>query len=590
MQINRNMSAVITNNQLLRTENKLAKSMERLSSGLKINHASDNPAGIAISNKMKAQIDALDQAERNASDGISVLQIADGALNEVAGILQRMRELSVQAANGTNAYVDRVSMQNEIDELKKEVDRISRDTEYNTKSLLDGSSDVRVYAEQASRFSVSESVSAQVYKMNVTQAASQATIRLPYETPEKGGRVTINGVVVNSIGGMTKEAYLQEVRTAAAQAGCTVSITEDGSEILIKSDYYGQDESIEFAMDKEMAEAIGGVLMENEACAYEIVEAEMIFPADVDDIVASLAGTENTETLSINGVDIVITAETTPESYVKDLKEAVETAGLGIVNNPDGSFLVKSDSPDRELIAFSYTYDVAEKWNIIDKYVGDYTVNTHGKDAVVTIPEDTLDPADPTDTLDPSVRLATGFTATTTVDTTGNRVSITDNNGFSIDFLLDADYVEPADSDYAVGNFEIEVTDIGSLTVQVGANEHQDMDIRLSEVSTASLYVDTVDVAVVKGADRAMVTLDEAIANLSAVRSRIGAFQNRLEYATTSLSATGENMTAAYSGILDTDMASEMTEYTQQNILSQAAISVLSQANELPQQVLSLLQ
>ena len=118
MHINRNMSAVITNNQLLRTENKLAKSMERLSSGLKINHASDNPAGIAISNKMKAQIDALDQAESNASDGISVLQIADGALNEVAGILQRMRELSVQAANGTNAYVDRVSMQNEIDELK----------------------------------------------------------------------------------------------------------------------------------------------------------------------------------------------------------------------------------------------------------------------------------------------------------------------------------------------------------------------------------------------------------------------------------------------------------------------------------------
>ena len=98
------------------------------------------------------------------------------------------------------------------------------------------------------------------------------------------------------------------------------------------------------------------------------------------------------------------------------------------------------------------------------------------------------------------------------------------------------------------------------------------------------------DVAVVKGADRSMNVLDKAIADLSAVRSRIGAFQNRLEYASNSLSATEENMTAAYSGILDTDMASEMTEYTQQNILSQAAISVLSQANELPQQVLSLLQ
>lgn len=579
MQINRNMSAVITNNQLLRTENKLAASMERLSSGLKINQASDNPAGIAISNKMKAQIDALDQAESNASDGVSVLQIADGALNEVASILQRMRELSVQAANGTNAYVDRVSMQNEIDELKKEIDRISRDTEYNTKSLLDGSSDVRIYGENATRFSVSESVSAQEYKLNVEKAASQATVKLPYEAPEKGGRVTINGVVVNVIGGMTKEAYLQEVRTAAAQAGCTVSITDDGKDMLIKSDYFGYDETIEFAMDEEMAEKMGGSLFTNEACAYEIIEAEMKFPANVDDIVAGL-GQNETETLSINGIDIVITAETTADSYLEDLKEAVDTAGLGLVyNTADQSYIVKSDSAERELIKFSYTYDVAVAWGITDNYVGDYTVNSHGTDAVASIPKDVNDP---------NVRLETGFTATTTVETEGNRIAITDNNGFSIEFLLDEDYQEIAAT--TEGNFAIEVTDIGSLTIQVGANERQNMDIRLSEVSTASLYVDTVDVAVEKGADRAMVTLDEAIGNLSAVRSRIGAFQNRLEYASTSLAATSENMTAAYSGILDTDMATEMTEYTQQNILSQAAISVLSQANELPQQVLSLLQ
>ena len=180
MHINRNMSAVITNNQLLRTENRLAASMERLSSGFKINHASDNPAGIAISNKMRAQIDALDQAEANASDGVSVLQIADGALNEVTSILQRMRELSVQAANGTNSYEDKQTIQAEIDELEKEVDRISSDTEYNTKTLLDGSSDVRVYAEGGSRFYVSEAVDAKIYSVNVNALAEQATVELPY--------------------------------------------------------------------------------------------------------------------------------------------------------------------------------------------------------------------------------------------------------------------------------------------------------------------------------------------------------------------------------------------------------------------------
>ena len=110
MKINRNMSAVIANNQLRRTENKLKTSMERLSSGLKLNSAEDNPAGMAISNKMRAQIKALDQAESNTNDGVSLLQIADGALNEMTSVLQRIRELSVQAASDINSYEDKQSM------------------------------------------------------------------------------------------------------------------------------------------------------------------------------------------------------------------------------------------------------------------------------------------------------------------------------------------------------------------------------------------------------------------------------------------------------------------------------------------------
>ena len=218
---------------------------------------------------------------------------------------------------------------------------------------------------------------------------------------------------------------------------------------------------------------------------------------------------------------------------------------------------------------------------IIDEYEGEYTVNTQGKDALVNIPGSGSSAADA------SLRETTGFSTTATVNTDGNKVEITDNNGFCISFLLDEDYEKTADA--ATGNFEIEVTDIGSLTIQIGANEHQDMDLRISEVSVDSLYIDTVDVAVVKGPERSMTVIDKAIASLSAVRSRIGAFQNRLEYASTSLEATEENMTAAYSGIMDTDMAEEMAEYTQQNILNQAAVSVLAQANELPQQILSLL-
>ena len=136
---------------------------------------------------------------------------------------------------------------------------------------------------------------------------------------------------------------------------------------------------------------------------------------------------------------------------------------------------------------------------------------------------------------------------------------------------------------------EIEVTDIGQMTIQIGSNEFQTMDVRIPEISSNSLYLDTVDVTVAGGADRAISTLDDAIEKLSSVRSKLGAFQNRLEYADSSLAATHEDMTAAYSRLLDTDMAAEMTEYAQLNILNQATISVLSQANDMPQQILSLL-
>lgn len=567
MQINRNMSAVITNNQLLRTENKLAASMERLSSGLKINHASDNPAGIAISNKMRAQIDALDQAESNANNGISVLQIADGALNEVSSILQRMRELSVQAANGTNSFSDRQSMQEEVEELKKEVNRISKDTEYNTKALLDGSSDVRIYGEHATRFAVSDSVPAQLYTMQVAEAATQATIALDYESPTEEGKISINGVVVDVSSGMDKEIYLQEVRNAAAEAGCYVELNEDNTKMLIKSNYYGFNESVEFSISKELAETAG--IEENADCAYVVTEAEMTFSTTKPTVAA-----DTTEVISINGCDVILTEDMTDAEYVEALKKAALSAGFAAIE--DGTQItIKSESVKAEMIAFSYSYDVANEWGITTNYKGEYTVDTHGTDAQVEIPFDANDA---------TVRENTGFTSTATVDADGNRVKITDNDGFSIEFLLNEGYAD------AVNPFLLEVTDIGSMTIQIGANEHQDMDVRLSEVSCESLYIDDVDVAVVKGADRAMIALDGAISKLSAARSRIGAFQNRLEYASSSLASTNENMTAAYSGMLDTDMATEMTEYTQQNILNQAAISVLSQANELPQQVLSLLQ
>ena len=480
MKINRNMSAVVANRQLLRTENKLSLSMGRLSSGYKINKAGDNPAGMAISSKMKAQIDGLNQAEANSDDGQSVLRIADGALNEVSNMLQRIRELSVQAANGTNSYSDRQSIQDEIDQLTQEVDRISTDTEYNKKTLLDGSANTRVYvsgthkdttkfARSATRIDFSEEVLPGDYTITVDEVAKEATYTLDMSNlindPNfDGGTVSINGVGIEYEKGMSADDVYKQLMSVADEIGCKFEKDPNKAGVYnITADNKGSKETLTILMSDEMAHKTG-----------------------------------------------------------LDQQGAVQNAD-------DKSYKLVASGTDAE------------------------------------------------------IELKDGFGSTVITNVEGNRVKITDKGGFSMDFLL-SDDVQNGDT------LKFDVTDVGAMTIQIGANQYQNMDVHIPEVSSESLYLDTVNVAVNGGADKAISTMDAAIAKLSAIRSGIGAYTNRLEYASSSLAETQEDMTTAYSGLMDTDMASEMTEYTQQNILEQAAVSVLSQANDIPQQVLSLLQ
>ena len=181
MKINHNISAVVSNKHLLRTEDNLKASMERLSSGFKVNHAKDNPSGFAISNKMQSQINGLDRASQNSLDGTSVMEIADGAMGEIHAMLQRIRELAVQAGNDTNTVEDKRSIQTEIDQIKSEITRISETTEFNTKSLLDGSLNSQVYpnreADYVERIQVSDNVEPGKYSFTIAAATTPASIR-----------------------------------------------------------------------------------------------------------------------------------------------------------------------------------------------------------------------------------------------------------------------------------------------------------------------------------------------------------------------------------------------------------------------------
>ena len=465
MKVNQNISAVISNAHLHRTENQLTASIERLSSGYKLNKAKDSPSGMAISNKMRAQIMALDQSSRNAADGTSVMQTADGALSETHAMLQRMRELAVQSATDTMTVSDKEACQNEIEALQAEIDRIATDTEFNGKRILDGSQDCRVFPSinnelagtYIRNFQTSDEVSAGDYKFDINTLPEQAkmNLSLPPVTPGSVQKVEING--------------------------CT-------AEILDTDDIY--------AKLKEAGE-LGGVKVEK------------------------------------NGTDYVLTTF----EYGKSAKIACSI----------------DDVPT--------TADPAE-----------------GKDVEITM-----------------IRSGEGFSNTATYLSDGKKVTIRDLNGFEMIFKVDpemdtADVMKDAINDRNKVSVDLEMTDIGSMTLQVGAHENQVVDVRIPAVTCESLYIDDLNVVRNGGADKAIKALDDAIAQVSEVRSRIGAYQNRLDYAVSSLDQTEENMEAAISRVMDTDMAEEMSIYSNMNVLDQAAISVLTQANDMPRQVLQLLQ
>lgn len=478
MKINNNISAVITNKQLLGTESNLSASMERLSSGLKLNHASDNPAGMAISNKMKAQIRGLDQASRNSSDGTSVIQTVDGALGEVTDMLQRMRELAVQAENGVNSQKEKEACQLEIASLRDEVDRISQTTEFNTKSLLDGSLDARVYTDKenrdyVSRIYVSDQVAEGTYSLTVEKAATNATFDTGVKIDDlvgKNGILSINGYTVSIDDKMTKDQIYTALRDGAEIGECTISKIDEP--LSFKSTAYGSHAEITLLQQSNDGDIFG-------------------------------AGVPNTA----------------------------------------------ADPKADAVVAM-------------------------GKNAEITLDADSA------------------FDARATVSYEGNKVNITNTDGFQMSFLLEAGFEKgftTAAGTVSAGVINLEVTDIGIMDLQIGANEGQTMQVRIPATDVESLYLDDIDVTTIHGATKAMDRLDDALSKISQIRSQIGAYENRLDYTVTSLDETQENMTAALSRIEDVDMAEEMTEYTKYNVLQQAGTSVLAQANELPTQALQLL-
>lgn len=374
MKINFNASAVIANNSLQRNDNRLQESLARLSAGLKIVNAKDNPSGLAMSKRMNAQIEGLNMATQNAGDGISVIEIADGAMSEIHDMLHRINELAVKASTGTMTDDDRLMIQTEVEGLQEEITRITSTTEFNGQTLLDGTFDLKGYTDN----------------------------------------------------------------------------------VDMKVVYYG-------------------------------------------DKVSS-------------------------GNYTLD--------GLNVTYEADGTILKAEGATDPNKVTFT---------------------DADGKKIEAEISQ-----------------------------WNGNVITFTGTDDFEMKVRVS--------KTGAFTGVKMDLVGFGAMDTQIGANEGQQLGIRIPAITLDLIGIADIDMKTQESARESLGKMNDAVKYVSAARSRLGAYQNRLEHTINSLDISVENMTAAYSRIMDLDMAEEMTEYTTLQVLSQASTSMLAQANERPSQVLQLLQ
>lgn len=540
MIVQHNMSAMNANRMLGITNSSLAKSTEKLSSGYRINRAADDAAGLSISEKMRSQIRGLNKASDNAQDGISLIQTAEGALNESHSILQRMRELSVQAANGTETDDDREAVQNEISQLQEELTRISETTEFNTMKLLDGSQGSGSTTSAGPKYGAIDTTMGGALVTSDVAGIKVATTELGVDGSENaiwdaaGTTLTLNLVkdkvyTQSDIDNLIANAK-QEDSTSKVSKLPTVSVS------LNNGTYTGK--------------ASAGVA--TEAGAKATAEAKKMAAgtfvgADTIQISANRYGKE------LNGTTIGIAFT------AKDGQESVTVNAAASQKRTDGT-----------VTAGDYTLNLAAGKEYTEEDI-EKILKDNGLDLDVT-----LSGANPDNATEKHTLYAINNGATVTDITLDNGAGL----GSATALFGESGYSAKSSSNGT------------GITLQIGANEGQTMSFSIDDMSAKALGVDgsKVDLSTQSGAQKATTTIDAAIKKVSAQRGKMGAIQNRLEHTISNLDTAAENTQTAESRIRDTDMAEEMVEYSKNNILAQAGQSMLAQANQSTQGVLSLLQ
>ena len=494
--INTNVSSLNAQRQLARSQMSQQSAMERLASGLRINSAKDDAAGLAISDRMTSQIRGLNQAVRNANDGISLSQVGEGALQESTNILQRMRELAVQSANDSNSATDRNSLQKEVVQLQSELNRIANTTTFNGKKLLDGS-----FSGQ--QFQVGANAN-QTINISIGGATTEILGNQRYTNAD--GNSKINGAVATAVA--TKSANNVDAQTLTVSGASSGSVSVGAG-----------------ASAKTIADGVNAISEKTGVTASAITYAKLDSLGEKGNLSFKLYGQNTTA--------VTVSANVTDKDDLTVLANAIN-------DNAGATGVTATLTDDKKGVVLKNTegYDIA---------IEDFTTTAATTKTVVMtgLQEDGLTASGATSTLTSG--------AATDSSTVGGNLLFDSNKAFTV------------------------TSDTTTITAATTAQ------------SSTLQKVSTIDIGTQAGSNDALSIIDGALANISSNRADLGALQNRFGSTISNLENVSQNFSSARSRIQDADFAQESANLARNQVLQQAGLSMLAQANASSQSVLSLL-
>ena len=599
--INTNVASLNAQRNLTTSQGQLATALQRLSSGLRINSAKDDAAGLAISERFTTQIRGLNQAVRNANDGISLAQTAEGALSEAGNALQRIRELAIQSANSTNSASDRRALNSEAAQLLAELQRNAQTTQFNGQNILDGSFSsaqfqVGANANQVISFGIQ---GASTNLLGAYQVTGSAVTAAAFD----GNTFTINDIEIGVSAATSQAGVTAYSATAKATAinsksnltgvTATASNAITGSAVVARSGLASGVLTInDIAIGAIAADANAVTQGRTAATAINAVSNQTGVTAVADASTGALTLT------ALDGRNISLEAAGATAVQAQAIQNATGldvSAGATAVGHEVNTLLFGAGNLGTGAPALAAGDTFTIEGRIYELTTGGPVVS--GNVAVTVGAAST-----------PTQSVA-ALSAAINAEYAAGRTSVVASGASATNLTLTSDKFGAAVINYAetsAGTASVTITTPGTApadgtgietrgTITLSSASNFTLggtDLGLGGLSTASpalTRLDTVDISTVEGANAAIAVLDGALSQVTSIRADLGAVQNRFSSTVANLQATTENLSAARSRILDADFAAETASLTRAQILQQAGTAILAQANAIPQNVLSLL-